>query len=275
LETTTANQKAPAPGPVDGDWICIACEYPLKGLDRDGACPECGTRIALSLRDDRLCHAHPLWLMRVSEATTLILFCYVVLLTGEVVFVPPISVDSVGVAGRVFTHLFTLGSAWLCLGIWLLATPEYVAAGQYRSRWLCWIIRALATLSLLCQWVLLPILDLSRQWKFAAAFIAPAAIIATYRYLQNLARRIPDNPLALHAAMVAGGLVLSNLIAHALPRFQAIWPMARVQIPINLGRLIFILSNTYAIFILARFSTRLTSASNQAMSDFLSEKSNG
>lgn len=39
-------------GPVAEETVCVQCKYALKGLMRDGACPECGTAIALSLRID-------------------------------------------------------------------------------------------------------------------------------------------------------------------------------------------------------------------------------
>jgi hypothetical protein len=209
--------------------------------------------------------------MRVSQATTLMLFCCIVLFVSEAAFAPPILVYPTGIAGRMFTHVFTTGSAWLCLGIWVLATPEYVVAGHYRSRWFCWTIRAFAMLSFLCQFVLLPVLDLSRGWKLAAAFVAPVSIALTYRYLHNLAKRIPDNPLALHAALVAACLIVSNLMSHAAARLQFIWPTSLLRIPTNVQQLASALALAYAIFILARFSTRLTSAANRTMSNFLSE----
>lgn len=51
----------PAPADLE-DLACHRCNYPLRGLDPNGRCPECGLEISVSLSADNLRFADPLWL---------------------------------------------------------------------------------------------------------------------------------------------------------------------------------------------------------------------
>jgi hypothetical protein len=55
--------------PADADDLrCIRCGYLLRGLPRNGACPECGAAIAISLEPIHLLRKQdPAWLGRVAE----------------------------------------------------------------------------------------------------------------------------------------------------------------------------------------------------------------
>lgn len=59
----------PTDDTLDADLPCVHCNYNLRGLTVDGACPECGRPVADSTRDDALRGADPIWLRRAARAT--------------------------------------------------------------------------------------------------------------------------------------------------------------------------------------------------------------
>ncbi|WP_432797600.1 hypothetical protein [Poriferisphaera sp. WC338] len=58
---------------VDGEVItdleCLECGYNLRTMRVWGQCPECGMKVGVSLRNDRLCDASPAWLSTVYRGT--------------------------------------------------------------------------------------------------------------------------------------------------------------------------------------------------------------
>ena len=53
---------------------CIACGYDLRSLPTEQSCPECGTRIELSLRGDLLSLSDPAWVARLARGQSLLVF---------------------------------------------------------------------------------------------------------------------------------------------------------------------------------------------------------
>src|SRR5262245_32112317 len=54
-------------GHIDVDMPCVACNYNLRGLDLDGACPECGLAIERSIHGDLLRFADPAWVRTIAS----------------------------------------------------------------------------------------------------------------------------------------------------------------------------------------------------------------
>ena len=54
-------------GQVACDVACLQCGYDLRMQHVDGACPECGTPVRVSLRRDRLDDSDPDYLKRLSR----------------------------------------------------------------------------------------------------------------------------------------------------------------------------------------------------------------
>jgi hypothetical protein len=267
-------------GPIDGDWVCIACEYPLRGLDPKGKCPECGTSIARSLRDDRLAHASPFWVFRLSQATTLLCFAALLTLIFEFTFSLPIGTAvrqgslAIGMLASIRHPMDVL--VWV--GLWLLGTPEDVTAGRYRSRRWCWSLRVLATLVFVwLPWIgpLLwrpasPLSSLTLVGDAIHSLLLIATLVVEFLYLRVLARRLPDRGLSLHVSYVLAALVLLHLMASIVPQLHFIF-RAVPRVPPGLVTLIVLLARGYAIVIFAKFSTRLTRAANGALENCVAE----
>ena len=226
----------------------------------------------MSLRDDRLAHANPLWLIRISQGVTLMCFVALASCISEAIYLPPFDLSPESPLGHFFTRVLTLLPVLNWLAIWQLATPEYVAAGRFRRKRFCWILREVATIALLCHWAILPLIELNFPARFFAALFRPAAICMTWLYLRSLAQRIPDRLLFVHSLFVMLCLMLSSLIDHALPRFQLASGVFLPTPSIKVMQVIYVVATAYSVFILARYSTTFTTAANAAMENYLSEK---
>ncbi len=63
---------------------CISCSYNLMGLSKDGPCPECGTPVAHSLRDNLLINSAPEYLARIHKGVFLVQTSIIVLIVATV-----------------------------------------------------------------------------------------------------------------------------------------------------------------------------------------------
>ncbi|MFM9957968.1 MAG: hypothetical protein ACKVZJ_07815 [Phycisphaerales bacterium] len=61
---------------------CITCSYELMGLPTTGVCPECGTGVALSLRDNLLVNSSPTYLATIHKGVFLIQTGIIVMIVG-------------------------------------------------------------------------------------------------------------------------------------------------------------------------------------------------
>ena len=234
---------------------------------RDGACPECGTRIALSLRDDTLGHANPLWVMRLAQAVTLLFAATVAECICEIVFAFGLPHDVP--FGHVLARILGLLLSLYWLSRWVIATPEYVTSGRYRNRGWCWLIRVAATLRLLFYYPLLPFTIHVRWLDPAEPLLAMATTVATWTYLRHLARRLPDGMLYVHAQLAMLALLADEFCVLLMPAMRRLFPNAIPPTPIAVERLIVVLTTGYGAFVLSRFSTRFTRATNQAMGNYI------
>lgn len=69
VDPLEAERKSPI---LMRDVTCIRCGYNLKGVDRTGTCPECGTFIERSLRGTMLPHADPDYLAALHRGSVVI-----------------------------------------------------------------------------------------------------------------------------------------------------------------------------------------------------------
>ena len=69
---------------VERALACVVCEYPLRGLERDSVCPECGAPIQRSLRGDRLRHADPAYLRKLRLGIRLVLAPFIIVIASIV-----------------------------------------------------------------------------------------------------------------------------------------------------------------------------------------------
>ncbi len=227
--------------------------------------------IALSLRDDRLAHASPLWVMRLAQAVTLLCFVSVAGWLLEFILVLPHLISTDSLPDYIIRRLleFLLPLEWLA--VWLLATPEYVALGGYRNRRWCFAIRIAATFTLLRHLTFFSFLRVPTL-NFGLSFAPPCSIVLSWLYLRHLARRLPDRALYMHAPFVMAACALGDLLGHTVTYARDAFGLPLPVMSNQVYRLQYLVVVGYTIFILARFSNRFTEATNQAMKNQLSEE---
>src|SRR5437588_8462153 len=111
------------------DILCIDCEYSLRGLPREGRCPECGGEIAqswlwhetlLARGEPPLWMSPPAWLRRMGYG------CALVLASSLAVIAVSTLNSAFGVSGGI--HEYVAVSIWiaanvaLVAGLWLLGS---------------------------------------------------------------------------------------------------------------------------------------------------------
>lgn len=102
---------------------CGKCGYDVFGLDVEGLCPECGTRLCVSLGNSRLLFADPAWIAKVASGVEVLFLCgtasFVVLMISVVLFLKG---EGIFAAGAAFIAL--LGGIACGVGVWYLTTSE-------------------------------------------------------------------------------------------------------------------------------------------------------
>jgi len=204
------------------DLPCQHCGYNLRTLALRGRCPECGTAVAESARDTRLCRADPRWVTTLADSALLLLTALSVgmfwlWLLGMLVlaFQQP-GLDTACVMGPIL--LCALVAAAALIG---LTAPEPRQARSARGPWARRIVR-----SLLVATVVLtvgPAIALDRTptlaaWGWAAAGVIAVALVpgATLRHLGDLMRRVPRPDLA-RRCRICLWLLLGALLSYLIP----------------------------------------------------------
>lgn len=117
---------------ITGNFPCRSCGYNLRGMERDGQCPECGASVNWSLNGYRLGYADKSWLERLRSGAYLVLVAINVLVFGGAVLFLMGSVIKNMSAGS-FAELFVewTVTAWLAtsliayaVGVWKMTTVE-------------------------------------------------------------------------------------------------------------------------------------------------------
>lgn len=105
-----------SPAPAVDDYTCIFCEYILRGLQRDGVCPECGGPVSASIDPERFVRVNATALRRIRNGTAgLVLAPGIVLLFALIRgAVPSIALDAV---------LAVAAAVWVALSAVLLSVP--------------------------------------------------------------------------------------------------------------------------------------------------------
>jgi hypothetical protein len=274
MEATEATNPAPlaANKVVEGEWQCIACEYPLRGLDPCGACPECGTKLSLSLRDDRLAHSSPFWLIHTSQGATLLCFVAAATFVFTLIFSPILNLGHDSPFWHLTARFNSLSQVLAWLAVWILATPEYVAAGLFRYRLVCWAMRGVMIARMMVHEAKYVNFTWSRSLYVIDSFVEIALITLIWLYLRILSRRIPDLTMLRNATIVMVCLIVSEFLSNTIYYFNRAFSMHIAMPPPNVVSLIALVTTAFQVYVLAQFSTRLTTSANQAMTNYLSER---
>lgn len=205
-------------GPVDGDVACAHCGYNLRGLTKDGKCPECFESVADSLRGDLLKYADAVWLERLRFGAALKLWNI-----GAGILLGVVSMVFLGPVPLILTEW--LAAIAPAFGVW----ASFVITSQeprisLEENPLTWrkTIRACAVAGLIGN--LLP--RLAGGTAFGQVLIVPATVLSLavvislfgeLLYFRRFALRIPDLRLARSTRIVQWAATASMAGLFVLP----------------------------------------------------------
>ncbi len=195
---------------VDQDRYCIRCGYSLRGLFDHGKCPECGTDVALSLREPTLAAAAPEYLATLRRGLSLVLngiLLFIILMLGALAL-------TIATGGAPAVEWLTgivaiLITAMMLWGLWLFTQPdpgqvavEAQNAARRIVRGSVAVLAATSIVSLLLS-VLAPAASASPGAPGIAGLIEllnslaglaawAVQFFATMRYTRWLGGRVPD-----------------------------------------------------------------------------------
>jgi hypothetical protein len=224
---------------VLGDTRCRACGYNLRGLRRDGRCPECSTAVAASDRADLLCFAEPGYVRRLARGLwwviagvwSLVTAIFIVFLLS-IVGTPWVPLNTwVQVLERGVVLLLALvalcGGLASASGLWLFATPDPAGFGAVREPRRARLLLGLCVAGLLVGRVLTPpsppgmFMGMRDVVLLAAAVCAVLGARPYLRHMSRVALRLPDRELARQTErlgrqvllVLAGWLVIGGVDA--------------------------------------------------------------
>jgi hypothetical protein len=210
----TPIQDAPTPvaagGLIDADIACRRCGYNLRGLVADGACPECFHPVRQSVRGNALEFSDPLWLRTLARGASLVRW-------GAMP--PALCILLIGLWRNPPWWLLTLmacSCAFVAFGLWKLTTPDPGVPDNARQALARRILRA-CTLTMIVLPVGIPFASAwptALMWSYVAMTVAVGitCIVAFFRHLRDLARRLPDAKLERETRIVMWGLVGSYIL---------------------------------------------------------------
>ena len=221
-------------GEVSSGVLCVACWYSLRGLGRDGACPECGSPVKHSLRPDLLRHASTGYLRAVLRGLQVIRAAWwvvVAVFVGSVATNAAVSAGASGVAwvDQVMKLAGIAPVVMFLTGVWMTAEPdprgddgEWTARRAARVLAVCAVLAALA-MTVATIWGK-PTTGLTIRfptWSWGAAGWCAARFVklgllfgacwAMMRHAKGMAQRVPDGALATKLRPWASGAWLIML----------------------------------------------------------------
>jgi hypothetical protein len=225
-ETLQAEERGADPLIVEDHIRCFRCGYNVRGLSRDGLCPECGSAVGESIRRHRLGvrgllpmdAADPRWVRKLAWSLTLILLSIVAVLLWEAIALSEVELP------RWFQQAAYISPSFmLALGAWINASHEPTFTAVFQDRWLRRSIRAaviawIVTLLFLSRTASVGDWDGMYFWR-PAVIIAAALLSWTFLWRQrNHARRLDYRPLRIlltWLAWIVPAATLTLLHPHA------------------------------------------------------------
>lgn len=223
-------------GRLAEDRPCVACGYNLRGLDREGRCPECGTAVGRSLHGNLLRYCDPEWVERLARGLSHVTGGVVGLILTPTAFLMGalLQGDYEGI------FVFTLGIGGMAVllaarGWWIIAArePGQVSPADFRLRfWIRALLLSIGILivaaasssgrrGILTNW-------LAMTSSFTAIGAAIVAMVLGLLYLGRLCQRLPDEPLAKRCRVVAWGVLVSGSVMVIPMVISAILELLRV-----------------------------------------------
>lgn len=199
-------------GAILTDAPCRRCSYNLRGLQKSGRCPECGTPAGLSVFGDLLRYSHPRWLYRVAEGLEMVLWGIVVTVIANLAAATLFR--SAPAVGQFVTMMGLLIGAW---GTWQMSSPDPSGVGESGGVNARQLVRAAVIASLAASVVRLMVTLTGASLGGAIAIVLFQIVcgvigiigeFAKLQYIERLAGRIPDEALSSRANSLKWGLAV-------------------------------------------------------------------
>ena len=203
-------------GAVALDTPCRTCGYNLRGLSRDGQCPECGAPVSQSLGNHLLRHSDPAWLDTLARGAGLILLSIVAGIVlgllvgiGVQVAVWQGAGNAAGTVALLGGGLGLLVGAVQVYGAWLLTEPDPSGVGEDQYGTVRKVVRVALIVGLVSSGLNLLANTLPPEPRQVVALAAGAlglvqvaGFFAGLLYLRRLAMRVPDPDAASRAKLL-------------------------------------------------------------------------
>src|SRR4051812_8231571 len=112
---------------VCDERTCFECSYDLREQPADGLCPECGTPVSASVREDRWDQADHRWRRRVRRGVLWSIGQELALFFGVLLAMWPRAVDWAGVI------TFAVMGCSVPISVWLVTASNPAAGGANRG----------------------------------------------------------------------------------------------------------------------------------------------
>jgi hypothetical protein len=219
-----------AAGTIVCDVACRRCAYNLRGLGREGRCPECGTPVGVSTHGDLLRYADPAWVQRLNRGGNLVVTWLIVLILSVIVAlcagIPLLSLiaqrgtynATVAFAAFAIVRLwFVAVNGAICYGVWLVTSPDPSRIGEdiyAASRKFVRVAVLVGPVWLVVNWLTdmrvfpPPTHAVLEFVNLIAALVIGLGFLAYLRYLKKLTLRIPDAALSARAGTLFRAFVV-------------------------------------------------------------------
>ncbi len=277
-ETPDLQAHSAMDAPVETDSFCIECGYNLRGLTRQGLCPECGTLRSASLRPDLLQYADPAWRDSICRGLTLLsvglgLFAASILISMTAgLFAPPLIRGYI--VGPLIIIMMWSTMASISGGFWLLGTRNPSAQAEPGSSRLHRAVRLAAIAGVLSftaafwliwsqQFWMMAIYELAvlgGTWSALKLMSEMSLLVPSARLQMKTARRARD--LAYIAACVVIAAILHGISLHPASITAPYVHIFRIAIGVALMFLVAYI--IYALFVLTQFRPVLKEIAKRA-----------
>ncbi len=245
MATANADSNtAEPPVAIISDMPCIRCGYNLRGLDVQKQCPECGERVAVSMKGRSLSVADRGWVTKITVGATFagasmpVLFALMYCLTN-------LYLRSTIAMHLLIAMVFAGGGC----GLWLVTAREpggpYFDSHNFLRQSLR-IVGDVAGLTGVAFGLLEFVLAYGWGWdpawrmqSYMGLVAFPCGLIALMvllpRYLGVLARRLPDQRLAKHGTLAMLSLPVFVVFYMGIGLFFTFFRNARLDVSPVLG----------------------------------------